>query len=668
MSYLRSREELTINGLADFVDKIESCIVLNEKIIENFRANIFNHISLIILSNNKILGNFDSSEHENLRRKFREIDKKLMKAQRELIAAKASNISLPSGENSPVVSNKTEIHCIKHELGKKTRFISTRNLLSRAGETISTIKPCFLMSPTSVAQYLDPNIEPFDLLIMDEASQIKVEYAIGSIARSKQLVIVGDPKQLPPTTFFEQTLYEEPDEDDELDIQDMESILDLMMSRVRLRRLRWHYRSKHHDLIKFSNHQFYDSDLLVFPSPHSSKSGYGLIYREIEGTFNNGINHDEITAVIGEIKNHSIMYPNETLGIAAMNRKQSDAIEDELLNLERGDSEFREWKRKISRKDPIFIKNLENIQGDERDVIIISMTYGKDKDGNLNSFFGPISKPGGHRRINVLITRSKKKMIVISSLKTENIKGDSDGNRAVRGFIEFCKTKKLPQNIKITNRPPDSDFEIDVARSLNRSGFKCEMQLGVDGFFLDIAVLHPDKEDQYIMCIECDGATYHSSVTARDRDRIRQEHLENLGWTVRRIWSTEWFNNSKRVIDPIINELNEIIKSEPKNQEIIENQQQSNELDQFKLILESDTPLEDKLTRFNDKIVKKEIPNTDDEERLLNKNIIKILVNELPQNREEFAEVTPEYMRKKICRKEAHEFMNMVLEIVRYES
>ena len=472
------------------------------------------------------LSSFIGLEQNSIQQKFKEYDAQILKLQRQKIAFKASR-SLPAmGVSTGKVKNLTEVALIRQELGKKMRHIPVRSLLKRASSAIQTLKPCFMMSPMSVAQYLEPGKVKFDLIIMDEASQIRPEDALGAIARGTTLVVVGDPKQLPPTNFFNKILNED-FEEDQVGLQVSESILEAVMPMFDTRRLRWHYRSKHESLIAFSNKNFYDSDLVLFPSPFKTSPDFGIKLHHIQkGRFVNRRNVEEAQELVKSAANHLVYRPNESLGIVAMNSEQKDEIEKQLLQLTKDDATLlTAYEKNKSSLEPLFIKNLENVQGDERDIIYISMTYGPEQiGGRTMQRFGPINTNVGWRRLNVLFTRSKKRMHIFSSMTSGDVLVSSTSSRGVqslKSFLEYSETGHL-HNTKATGKAPDSDFELSVIRILEKHGYECEPQLGVAGFFLDIAVRDPGKSGRFLMGIECDGATYHSAKSARDRDHLRQ--------------------------------------------------------------------------------------------------------------------------------------------------
>jgi very-short-patch-repair endonuclease len=410
-----------------------------------------------------------------------------------------------------------------------------------------------MMGPQAVAQYLTPGAVTFDLVIMDEASQLRPEEAIGAVARGRQLVVVGDSKQLPPTSFFSR-LGQTGDDGAQFTTTDAESILDVCSSHFHPPRpLRWHYRSQHHSLIAFSNQQFYRSNLIVFPSPFGQSSRLGVRATYLaDAVYDNQTNLREAERVVDAVAEHITTRDNESLGVVTLNIKQRDLIaellDERLRHLSEADAYREQW---AGEGQQLFVKNLENVQGDERDAIIISTTFGKPPgSGSVRQNFGPISRQGGWRRLNVLFTRARRSVALYTSPRPDDIVVDGstpEGTRALRNYLEYARTGSLDVPVD-DGREPDSDFEVAVISLLRSRGYEVTPQLGVAGFRIDIAVRHPDAPGTYLAAIECDGASYHSAQSVRDRDRIRQEILESLGWRGRiwRIWSTDWFRSPRQ--------------------------------------------------------------------------------------------------------------------------
>jgi very-short-patch-repair endonuclease len=409
-----------------------------------------------------------------------------------------------------------------------------------------------MMSPLAVAQYVPKGSVHFDLCIIDEASQMPPESALGALLRSAQTMVVGDTNQLPPTNFFKTVIDDEEADEDESVLN--ESILEMANATFRpARRLRWHYRSRHSGLIKFSNRLVYNNDLIVFPSATESIARMGVEYRRVEGRYKAGTNPVEAQTLIDVAVEFMRTDPDRSLGIVTLNQKQRDLIleEFEFATARHGHVQkyIEEWRERNDGLEEFFIKNLENVQGDERDVIFIGTVYGPEEPGaRVMQRFGPINGLAGKRRLNVLFTRAKEKVVTFSSMTATDIEADEHGNPGaylLKRWLEYSATGVLDAGEQ-TLRDADSDFEIFVIDQIRAIGCVPVPQVGVAGYFIDIGVRHPEWPHGYVLGVECDGATYHSAKSARDRDRLRQEVLEDLGWKLHRIWSTDWFNNPRK--------------------------------------------------------------------------------------------------------------------------
>jgi very-short-patch-repair endonuclease len=453
----------------------------------------------------------------------------------------------PAGNGKGAKSTWSEYSLINNEVEKKKRHIPLRDLTARAGSALLELMPCWMMSPLAVAQYI-PEGTAFDIVVIDEASQMTPEDAIGAIRRGKQVMIVGDTNQLPPTTFFKKLLDQEEDDEDEVVVE--ESILDLANSAFRpKRRLRWHYRSRDSGLIAFSNEYVYDRSLVFFPSPSEGRPDMGVKFVKVEGNYSSGTNPAEARAMVNQAIQFMKRFPDRSLGLVTMNQKQQELMISEMEAALSRDQKalnyISDWKTRNDGLEEFFIKNLENVQGDERDAIFIGTVYGPSAPGEkVHQRFGPINGVAGKRRLNVLFTRAKMIVVTFSSMSSEDIR-DADSNAGVqllKKWLDYSATGMLAPNTD-AGREADSDFELHVMDQLRSIGCEPISQVGVEGYFIDIGVRHPKWPYGMIMGVECDGATYHSSKSARDRDRLRQEVLEGLGWHLYRIWSTDWFND-----------------------------------------------------------------------------------------------------------------------------
>lgn len=552
-TFSRALAACTRNRLGEFLDRAMNGEIPPEHVAAAYDRAVFeNAISRLLLAQ-PALRDFSRQKHEEVRKSFQGNDRQVIQLNRELVAHELARREPPAGSARGRVSEYTEMGLIRHEIQKQRRHCRIRDLLLRAGKSVQTLKPCFMMSPLSVAQYLPPEGLQFDIVIMDEASQIKPEDALGTVLRARQLIVVGDPKQMPPTSFFDRH-DEEVDDEEATQMDNTESILEVSSKTFQpLRRLRWHYRSKHEHLIQFSNERFYDGDLIVFPSPGTERGRLGVFLHQIEnGYFKNRQNQEEATRVVDAIIEHVINHPEESLGVGTLNMNQARLISDLLDQRCESDPVARLALEQFDLRrehEPLFIKNLENLQGDERDVIFISFTYGKDPaSGKVFKRFGPMNQDVGWRRFNVLITRARRRLEVFSSMTPSDVGGgpaSSRGVNAMRDFLEFCQTRQVPDRQLDSGRPPDSEFEVAVGRVISEFGLRYVPQVGVAGFFIDIGVLAPESSTEFLLGIECDGASYHSSKSARDRDRLRQEIIESRGWRIHRIWSTDWYQNQK---------------------------------------------------------------------------------------------------------------------------
>lgn len=552
--YVTQRKEALGEGLSAFVSLLESGDLPSSALPDAFAYRFYASIAESLFRAFPQLSRFNGVRHSTVRTEFAELDKQIIKLRGQQIALSCvAQARPPAGHVAARVSEKTEMALIDHLITLTLPRTPVRQILKRAGHAVQALKPCFMMGPQAVAQFLEPGHLEFDIVVMDEASQLKPEEAIGAIARGTQLVVVGDPKQLPPTAFFSrQNQAADGDEaSQQTAAEDAESILDVCMGHFHpVRTLRWHYRSRHESLIAFSNHYFYKGKLFVFPSPYPKGKALGLHFVPVpNGVYENQMNKVEALRVIDAMVDHICTRPEDSLGVVTLNIKQRDLIaelwEERRKSVPQAEDFERHWDVEGM---GLFFKNLENVQGDERDCILISTTFGKPPGANVvRQNFGPISRQGGWRRLNVLFTRARKAIGLITSMQPEDIIADNstpEGTKALRNYLEYARSGILPHEVE-TGLESDSEFEVSVIDLIESWGYAVTPQLGVAGFRIDIAVKHPDYKSAYLAAVECDGATYHSGVSVRDRDRIRQEILESLGWKgkIWRIWSTDWFRS-----------------------------------------------------------------------------------------------------------------------------
>lgn len=570
--YNHARVKLEEYSLGVFTNRLERGVATSSRLESGFMYRLHASIAQSIFRSRPELASFSTTKHNQIRDEFVKLDREIINLRGKECAHHIAKITqLPPGSRGTRVSDYTESELLYLVIPQQRPRVPIRQILKRAGKSIQALKPCFMMGPMAVAQYLEPGAMQFDLVVIDEASQLTPEEAIGALGRAKQSIVVGDPKQLPPTNFFNRmATTDESDMDEDSAISTLagqESILDVCRSLMPERMLQLHYRSRHQSLIAFSNINFYQGKLVVFPSPFARSKQLGLHYHHVKnGIYQNKQNQPEAMRVVDAIIDHMRTHPDDSLGVCTLNMFQRDLIDELLEKRIKAFPECDIYRTKWEEQGwPFFIKNLENVQGDERDVIFISTTFGKVPGTNVvRQNFGPISRPTGWRRLNVLFTRARKSVHLYTSMEAEDIPIDQntpEGTKALRGYLEYARSGIITSQTE-TDREPDSDFEVAVADVLRAKGYSVTPQLGVAGYFIDMAVKHPARAGEYITAIECDGASYHSGATVRDRDRIRQEILESLGWKgkIWRIWSTDWFRNPLREIQKLTSFLEERLK------------------------------------------------------------------------------------------------------------
>jgi very-short-patch-repair endonuclease len=537
-------------GLESMLDVVESWSEAGTRLVDAFDQERFESLIQRTLGERDVLSTFDSAAHENTIEEFRNADRLSFSVNKAKLAyAHYSGVPRHDGSGQLAVLNR--------EFQKKRRHLPIRRLMAEAGNAIQSIKPVLMMSPLSIARFLPPSSVHFDLVIFDEASQVRPVDALGAILRGQQAVVVGDSKQLPPTRFFESATESDDEEEDNV-TTDMESILGLFLSQnAPDRMLRWHYRSQHESLIAVSNREFYRNQLVVFPSPDSERRDVGLRYHLLPDTVydrgRSATNPEEALAVAQAVITHARETPSLTLGVASFSSAQMQAVLDRLETLRQQSPETEDFFVRHA-NEPFFVKNLENVQGDERDVIFISVGYGKNANGRVAMNFGPLTSDGGERRLNVLITRARRKCEVFTNLTADDLTVDnstSEGNRKFKVFLSYAERGELefPEE---SSREIYSPFQDSVAAELVDLGYEVRKEVGSGGYFIDIAVVDPLQPGRFLVGIECDGASYHSARSARDRDRLRDQVLKNLNWTIHHVWSTDWFKHKGRELERVI--------------------------------------------------------------------------------------------------------------------
>ncbi len=552
------RSELEAIGWSAFGDAaIERATSSRDLVHAATRAWLDAWVRSVVGSDPRLSG-FTREEHERVIQAFRSVDTTLITVARERVLkryedGKPPGVTLQGGEQA----------IVRQEAAKRRRLRPVRVLLGSIPNLLPRIKPVLMMSPLSVSHFLAPTMR-FDLVIFDEASQVPPEDAINCIYRGRQLIVAGDPKQLPPTNFFQLSATIESELDLDTGVDDFESVLDLASgSGFVSRPLRWHYRSRDDSLIAFSNRMVYDGSLVTFPSPDRDGSELGVSFVFCpDGVFDRGRtakNVVEARRVVDVLVDELHRDPSNSIGVVAFSVAQQQAIEDE-------------WERRI-RMDPtlevlaghgrlhgLFIKNLETVQGDERDVIVFSIGYGRDESGRMLMNFGPLNREGGWRRLNVAVTRARRRVVVVSSIRAEDItrpeigpaaSGPPRGPDLLRAYLEYAEHGTLPAVVthSASRGPADSDFEREVAAAIQALGWQTVTQVGTSGYRIDLGVISKTDRSRFLVGVECDGMMYHSAKTARDRDRLRQNVLEQLGWRIHRIWSQDWYGRRGAAIE-----------------------------------------------------------------------------------------------------------------------
>lgn len=451
------------------------------------------------------------------------------------------------------IDNSSEIGRLNRNIANGGRGTSIRQLLDDIPNLLPRLCPCMLMSPMSVAQYIDLGAEKFDLVVFDEASQMPTSEAVGAIARGNALIVVGDPKQMPPTSFFSTNSVEEEEES----IDDLESILqDCQALSLPSLQLNWHYRSRHESLIAFSNHEYYDGELITFPSVDDQATKVRFIH--IKGTYDKGKtrqNKAEAEAIVHEVcrrlRDDSLR--GESMGIVAFSAAQQNLIEDTLTERMARDTSLQEFADQLY--EPIFIKNLENVQGDERDVILFSIGYGADATGQVSMNFGPLNKAGGERRLNVAVSRARCEMLVFSTMTSDQIdlrRTKAKGVEGLKHFLEYAERQTLVRRPQPDMDSADRIIAEQIANRLQKAGYPAMTQLGRSNFKVNLAVALPSAPDCYRLGILIDGEAYRRTQTTRDREVVQPSVLGSLDWEVMRVWSPDWFRQPDLVIERIL--------------------------------------------------------------------------------------------------------------------
>lgn len=551
VEFLKGLQELRESGLVAPVD-IFLDTFSGKKAAQAFIKGYYKAAALHIIGKDASLSKFNGTEFSKIIEDYNSLSDEYEKyIQKELYARLADRVPLDTS-NEKI---SYELTLLRKRIGNNGKGTTVRSIILNMPNLISTLCPCLLMSPSSVAQFIDINASPFDIVIFDEASQIPTCEAIGALVRAKSFVIVGDPNQMPPTSFFSTKIPTEGEES----IDDQESILDDCIAlSVPSRYISWHYRSKHESLITFCNQNFYGGNLMTFPSVDNQVSHVSCKY--VDGIYENSKNQIEAVAIVDEIIKHLKRKDGKSIGVIAFSRSQADEIENTLEKELKKYPELRTYD--MSLPEPIFVKNLENVQGDERDIILFSIGYGPDSKGKIAQNFGPLRLSGGERRLNVAASRARYEMKVFSSIHPDQIdisRANFKGVPALRNFIAFAESGVMPMS---KNSVGILDTMIQqIADRIKEAGYQVHTNVGTSSFKVDVAIVDPKCKSKYLLGIMCDGSRYYKLKTTRDREIVQSSVLESLGWKLLHVWTIDWLKHSDNVLTQIMNTLRENVKS-----------------------------------------------------------------------------------------------------------
>ena len=539
-------------GIGNVADAYLSGKVPTDQLTEAFEADLSKSAVTATISRSKELADFNGTLFEDTIRRFGEVlDKFSELSIKELAAELSAKIPAPGSS-----ANSSEIGILQKAIKSNGRMMSIRKLFDSIPNLLRRMCPVMLMSPISVAQYIDPSYPKFDLVIFDEASQLPTCEAVGAIARGENVIVVGDPKQLPPTSFFASNQVDE----ENYEKEDLESVLDdcLALSMPQ-KHLLWHYRSRHESLIAYSNAKYYENKLYTFPSPDDQTSKVSWVH--VEGYYDKSstrTNKAEAQAVVAEICRRLAdpQLRRMSIGVVTFSLPQQNLVDDLLMDAFREDPQLETWANEMY--EPILIKNLENVQGDERDVIMFTIGYGPDKEGKVSMNFGPLNRDGGWRRLNVAISRSKCEMIVFSVITPDMIdlsRTRSDGVEGLKGFLEFAAKGRSALPVRAGSQLSGSGFEQIVAEEVKKMGYDCKCNVGCSDYRIDVAVANPDKPDSYLLGINCGSEANYHNGTASDRTLSQPGVLKGLGWSVMSVYILDWLDNKDKVLSKIKSEI-----------------------------------------------------------------------------------------------------------------
>lgn len=541
--YRQFAAECRQSGLGPVCDAYEGGLS-HDEVMAVYLRSVYRAIILSVIEQEPVLNGFTGISFQEKIAQFKRMDQEFMDLTKEEMYVRLPH-QLPASNDSVEVSR--ELNILRRAISSNGRGLSIRTLFEQIPHILTRLCPCMLMSPISAAQYLQAENDLFDIVIFDEASQLPTCKAVGALARGRNAVITGDPNQMPPTSFFAGNTIDE----DNLDIEDLDSILDDCLALgMPSAHLHWHYRSRHESLIAFSNQEFYENSMLTFPSVNDRERRVSLV--RTEGFFDRGkgrVNEGEAKAIVAEIRSRyeDPARRDQTIGVVTFNISQQTLIEDLLLEEFQRDDAFDKWAN--VGEEPLFVKNLENVQGDERDVILFSVAFGPDAEGKLSLNFGPLNKNGGWKRLNVAVTRARSEMMVFTTMTADQIdlkRTKARGVEALKDFLAFAQNGRLQGGYQDTRVQEDQGMMEHICQAIADGGYTYQKAVGHSKFKIDIAVIHPYQPDRYLAGIMLDGESYRQSSNTRDREVAQIDVLRGLGWNLYRMWTMGWWDNREK--------------------------------------------------------------------------------------------------------------------------
>lgn len=539
--------------ISDMESRMCSGDIHPHDLADTFVLNYAGALLTEVIDERPALKKFSLETHEALLRDHDLLDRAVLDSNKSRLASRLISVM-----EEKINSHEDEMRILRGEFNRGHGQMSVRKIMGLAGKAVQTIKPCFMMSPRSVAQFIDRNMR-FDVVIFDEASQVQLAESVGSLMRANQAVIMGDSKQLPPTAFFEK---KGDSTNDVAVITDMESLLNLCRASLPVRVLSWHYRSRHDSLMALSNRLFYDGRLMVCPSPYPAPENMGLRLRYVRtAVYERGItgsNPKEAKMIARAVWHHYVDTPERSLGIATFNVNQQKAIMSEVEKTFKRHPDARANMMKHT-DEPFMVRNLENIQGDERDVMFVSIGYGYDIDGKLSKSFGTLNREGGERRLNVIMTRAREQCVIFSNFKSADMGMRNDMPEGVKALQAYLEYAEFGHTAKLDTSPMKDQLAESIATFLASKGVKTRMNIGSSSFRIDLAVCSPKDPNEYVLAICLDGRTYQRIKYTRDRDRMFNYMLSRMSWDICRVWSMDWYSNTEAAKKRLWNKVSSVL-------------------------------------------------------------------------------------------------------------